>query len=74
MFSSIVPALMADGGVVPGGYPGDTYPALLSSGEMVVPPHKLDSVGSGGVLETRIKGEDLYILLKRMESKHERYT
>lgn len=31
------PAGMADGGVVPPGYPNDTYPALLTSGETVVP-------------------------------------
>jgi hypothetical protein len=28
---------MASGGVVPPGYPNDTYPALLSSGEVVLP-------------------------------------
>jgi len=32
---------MAEGGVVPPGYPGDNYPALLSSGERVTPPEKL---------------------------------
>ena len=32
---------MAEGGVVPSGYPGDNYPALLSSGERVTPPEKL---------------------------------
>ncbi len=32
-----VGAKMANGGIVPGGYDNDTYPALLSSGEMVIP-------------------------------------
>jgi TP901 family phage tail tape measure protein len=28
---------MAEGGIIPSGYPNDTYPALLSSGETVLP-------------------------------------
>ena len=32
---------MAEGGQVPLGYPNDTYPARLTSGEIVVPPKKL---------------------------------
>jgi TP901 family phage tail tape measure protein len=35
---------MAQGGIVPAGYNNDTYPARLSSGEMVIPPHKLPSM------------------------------
>lgn len=35
---------LAEGGVVPGGYPNDTYPAMLSSNEVVVPPGKLDKL------------------------------
>jgi hypothetical protein len=39
---------MAKGGVVPGGYNNDTYPAMLSSGEMVIPPNKLPNmIGAG---------------------------
>jgi hypothetical protein len=37
-------ATMAEGGVVPPGYPNDTYPALLSSDETVMPPQSLDTV------------------------------
>jgi hypothetical protein len=33
---------MAGGGEVPPGFYGDKYPALLSSGEIVVPPRKLE--------------------------------
>jgi hypothetical protein len=36
---------MATGGVIPSGYANDTYPALLSSGETVVPPGKLGDIG-----------------------------
>ena len=43
MFASEVPK-MAKGGVVPEGYPRDTYPALLSSGETVIPPKDLDHI------------------------------
>jgi hypothetical protein len=32
----------AEGGVVPGGYPNDTYPALLTSGETVTPAGGFD--------------------------------
>lgn len=35
-------ARMAKGGIVPKGYPRDTYLARLSSGEKVIPPQKLD--------------------------------
>jgi hypothetical protein len=38
------PIPFAEGGVVPPGYPNDTYPALLSSDETVVPPKSLDTV------------------------------
>jgi hypothetical protein len=61
---------MANGGVVPSGYPNDTYPALLSSGETVTPPNKLP-VGKGGyIAETRISGDDLRILLREADRKH----
>lgn len=36
-------AKMAEGGIIPAGYPNDSYPARLTSGEMVVPPGKLNS-------------------------------
>lgn len=32
------------GGIVPSGYSNDSYPALLSSGETVIPPHKLPNL------------------------------
>ena len=37
---------MAGGGTVPPGYPNDSYPALLTSGERVTPPGKLDHQSS----------------------------
>lgn len=56
------PARMANGGTVPNGYPNDTYPALLSSGETVVPPNKLNSVFAGkkgGTILLKVEGREL---------------
>lgn len=53
---------MAQGGVVPRGFPNDSYPALLTSGEMVVPkPHALPSMGGAVEVfgEFRVRGSDL---------------
>ena len=37
-------AKMAEGGIIPSGYPNDTYPALLTSGEMVVPQDRVKEI------------------------------
>jgi hypothetical protein len=37
---SVIPGFLAEGGVVPPGFPNDTYPAFLTSGETVVPAAK----------------------------------
>ena len=37
---------MKEGGVVPAGYPNDTYPARLTSGETVIPPNKLGNISN----------------------------
>lgn len=66
---------MADGGIVPPGYPNDTYPAMLTSGETVTPPKKLPSMSNsedGYIAETRISGSDLLILIKRAERKFDK--
>lgn len=64
-------AKMANGGVVPGGYPNDTYPALLTSGETVVPPNKLDSVfagrKNGGTIKLKVEGRDLVAEINIMD-------
>jgi TP901 family phage tail tape measure protein len=36
---------LAKGGIVPSGYPNDSYPAMLTSGETVVPAKKLPDFG-----------------------------
>lgn len=64
----------AKGGIVPPGYSGDTYPALLSSGEMVTPPGKLPQMTSANIEvivkgDWEISGEKLRYVLKETESR-----
>ncbi len=65
MFESNVPK-MKYGGVVPPGYPNDSYPAMLTSGETVTPPKALPQQQSGPVT-ARIEnaGPDLLIYLEQ---------
>jgi len=64
---------MAEGGIIPPGYPNDTYPALLTSGETVVPPGKLpdDFNMRPSVIrlegEFRAKGRDLVYIIREEE-------
>jgi hypothetical protein len=36
--TAATPARLASGGTVPSGFPNDSYPAMLTSGETVLPP------------------------------------
>ena len=70
----IVGPKLAEGGIVPPGYSNDTYPALLTSGEMVVPPGKLPQLSPTKVevvvkVDGMTKGEDLYHMLKEVETR-----
>ncbi len=63
---------MAKGGTVPGGFPNDTFPALLTSGERVIPAN----IGAGMdndikiTIETKFtRGEHLYWAVKEYERK-----
>jgi hypothetical protein len=69
---SSVPGL-AQGGVIPAGFPNDTYPALLSSGETVVPPGKLNDLMGGEVVFT-IKGDTLVGVLNKSKRKTASYS
>ena len=67
-FGSFAGVGMADGGVIPSGYPNDSYPAMLSSGETVTPPGKLKSQSVNvqvSVDDIILEGENLRILLNR---------
>jgi len=57
----------ANGGVVPPGYPGDTYPALLTSGETVVPAGQPSALG--GYVEFEIRGDRLVGILQKIDKK-----
>ena len=48
--TGVTPTGLAAGGIVPAGFPNDTYPALLTSGETVVPPAHSLPVGNEGAL------------------------
>lgn len=67
---------MAMGGIVPPGFPNDTYPALLSSGETVLPaPRPLPAMGgSGSVIENNIylDGDLVYRNQKEVAYKKQR--
>ena len=64
---------MASGGIVPHGYPNDSFPALLSSGEMVLPKNISTSVSDISqkpqkiqiVVDGKIAGKDLALILRR---------
>jgi len=59
---------MAAGGIVPPGYPNDTYPALLTSGETVLPARKAKEDGMGGKVVFRIEGRELVGVLEKEKS------
>lgn len=65
---ALIPGL-AQGGIVPSGYPNDTYLARLSSGEAVIPLNRLNSMlDTGGgqmVADTVIRGEDIVLSYNR---------
>jgi len=52
------------GGTVPPGYPNDTYPALLSSGEKIIPAGGTQNIHLE-VDEVKVKGRDIVIALRR---------
>jgi hypothetical protein len=57
---------MEEGGIVPPGYPKDSYgPVFLTSGEQVTPPGKLP--GTGGKVEVfgRLRAGDIYLANQR---------
>ena len=65
---SFIPGF-AEGGIVPGGFPNDTYLARLSSGEAVIPLNRLNSMldmgGGQMVADTVIRGEDIVLSYNR---------
>jgi len=67
----------AKGGVVPPGYPNDTYPALLSSGEVVFTPSQLrmltGAMDWSGEVRFEIEDDKLVGILERRERRINSY-
>jgi TP901 family phage tail tape measure protein len=67
---------LAKGGIVPGGYPNDTYPALLTSGEKITPavPIPLQNESSKKEqLVCRISRDELLFFIKEGEEAYNNY-
>jgi len=67
---------LAKGGIIPPGYPNDSYPALLSSGEKVIPLGKLSErpviVTFKGDLKSNM--HELWVSLQQYEEMHNSTT
>jgi TP901 family phage tail tape measure protein len=62
---------LSKGGIIPKGYPRDTYLARLSSGERVIPPQKLDHLEPANAnihitLDGKVLNRDLALMIRRM--------
>ena len=66
---------LAEGGIIPPGYKNDTFPAMLSSGEAVIPLDKLNlqKEDSYGEVVFEIKGDRLVGILKKEMKKSSIY-
>lgn len=62
---------------VPSGYPNDSYPAALSSGETILTPAQLRNLAGAnaweGKVEFEIKDDRLYGILKKYQTKNSLY-
>jgi hypothetical protein len=67
----------AKGGIIPSGYPNDTYPALLSSGEAVLPTSLMNKLGKNkpfeGEVRFEIEGDRLVGILKKKSKQNSLY-
>lgn len=70
-------AKMAGGGVIPDGYPNDSYPARLTSKETILPPKALSSIMNQSDYNERlvaeVTGEQLNFILIRTNRKKNSY-
>ena len=73
LFAAKVPKLAA-GGIIPPGFEGDRFTAMLNSGEAVIPLKKLfDVLGNGSPQgEFILRGQDLYLAMNRAERSYNR--
>jgi TP901 family phage tail tape measure protein len=71
--AAIQAAPMAKGGIIPPGFPNDSFPALLTSGEKVIPAHSKEQDQMNGEVVFRIEGDELVGILKKRESVAQNY-
>jgi len=67
---------MDKGGIIPPGYPNDTYPALLTSGEAVIPLDQMEKQTwslEGAEVRFEIEGDRLVGILKKQMKKKSIY-
>lgn len=80
LFKTIVNGIagpkLKDGGIIPPGFSGDRFPALLNSGEAVIPIDRLlEAVAAGGGSgEFVLRGQDLVIAMERASYSRNRIT
>ena len=69
LVSSISPPKLAQGGIIPPGFEGDRFPALLNSGEAVIPLDRLfrEMNQDGGNVRFEIQGDALVGVLDRSQ-------
>jgi hypothetical protein len=63
---------MKEGGIIPTGYPNDTFPALLTSGEKVIPLDRMEKQtwnSEGGEVRFEIEGDRLVGILRKQKKK-----
>jgi hypothetical protein len=73
-FRNLTMPKLAEGGIIPDGYPNDTFFARLQSQEAVIPLDRLDQMmseaGAGDIIpDVHFKGEDFYVSFKRVEKR-----
>jgi len=65
---------MAGGGIVPQGYPNDTFPAMLSSGEQVIPAKGVKGLNAQNNIHITVagvtRGTDIHYIVKEVERRN----
>ena len=74
LLSRIKAPKLAAGGIIPPGFEGDRFPAMLNSGEAVIPLDKLFRVlgNGGGPTEFVVRGADLVAVMGRAQYNNNR--